>query len=805
MDAKAKSLRFLGECKKLTIPFFQRHYVWTRDNWEELLNSFQNEESIPFLGSIILKQAGRSPLEAEAIIIDGQQRLTTITILTKAIYDCLPEENKKAGSGIRRTIETLLFYVKNASDDFEESHVKIEHSRLDSEDYMHVMKSGLLDNVELIDCATISSNASKILQCYKYFHDKLATKPIDELKKLHDSLFNDDRKTVVVIELLNDDINEQRIFDTINRAGVKLSAADIIKNNIFKQCLDVCADAHKTREDVCSLHDLLWEAVFYKNDQISKLWDTKRVFGNVQKSNLEFLLYCVAEIKWGKQADLFSDLERVYLDNTSDYTYEELEDFIHEISEYGCLYKKYILDFHENYTNEDEPLVFGYTDIVNRLLFILDVFGVQMFYPFVLKRIKEANGNMKDASLCHDFSVLESFIVRRRLSGKGVTDYAIKCDQIIHPAKGENDILGVLAKEMSDANSSVCDDAISYYFDKVNNDTAKPILFTFELYKRSQPMHDNPKLTYGFTLEHIIPKKWSQNWSNVKIYDMTTGKIFKGNEEEKTKYRNSVVMNLGNMILLNQKLNSSVSNNKIDIKINGIPEKNHIGYRTCSSMELTREIVSAYDNGKKVWDERNVADRKKILLDLFFKIWPNFSDEIIQEIDNENVVVEASPIPEVNTVSQAALNDPIVMLHEMGVSKENPFLAQIKNMRMQYSYKAVFIKSILDSADQNGIVRLEDVVKYFIEFYKNIGEERSYKEKDDSVFTQGECSSKDAKKTILSYPCEIFEREGLIKFNKQYELIQLNESIWKSLSKNDMAELHRICDEKIKNYFENLQ
>lgn len=123
----------------------------------------------------------------------------------------------------------------------------------------------------------------------------------------------------------------------------------------------------------------------------------------------------------------------------------------------------------------------------------------------------------------------------------------------------------------------------------------------------------------------------------------------------------------------------------------------------------------------------------------------------------------------------------------------------------EYSYKAVFIKSILDCADQNGIVSLEDVVKYFIEFYKNIGEERSYKEKDDSVFTQDECSSKDAKKVILSYPCEIFEREGLIKFNKQYELIQLNESIWKSLSKNDMAELHRICDEKIKNYFENLQ
>ncbi len=801
MNAEAKSLKFLGDGKQLTVPFFQRHYVWDDENWKELLNAFENEEATPFLGSLILKHTGYSFSSAETIIIDGQQRLTTISILAKAIYDCLPEENKKEGSGIRKDIESYLFYRNNSSDDFEAAHVKIEHSRLDSEDYNRVMKSGLFNEVELIDCNTISETSSNILQCYKYFHDKLASKSTVELKKLHDSLFNEDRQTVVVIELYSSDINEQRIFDTINRAGVKLSVADIIKNNLFKQCLDVCVNANKTRKDVCTLHDSFWEAIFYKDDVVSKMWDTKRVFGNVQKSNLEFLLYCVAEIKWGRNADLFSNLEKVYTDKTLDYDYEKMEDFICEIAEYGNIYKQYILDFHDKYTNEDEPLTFGYKDNVNRLLLILDLFGVQMFYPYVLKRIKEANGNMKDASLCHDLSVLESFIVRRRLSGKGVTDYALKCDQIIHPTKGDNDILGVLAQEMCDADSNVCDYAISYYFDKVNNDTAKPILFTFELYKRSQPMHDNPKLQYGFTLEHIIPKRWNKHWGDVNVYDMSTNALFNGTDEEKNKYRNSVVMNLGNMILLNQPLNSSVSNKKIDIKINGIPPKDYIGYRTCSSMELTREIVTAYDNGKKVWDERNVAERKKSLLDLFFIIWPNFSDEIIQDVNNEDAIEEPQ-ILEVSTVSQEALNDPIVMLQEMGTPKENPFLAQIRNMQMQYSYKAVFMKSLLDSADQNGIAKLKDVVQYFIEFYKQMREEKGYKEKEDSVFSQSECPIKAAKKTILTYPCAIFEEDGFIKFNKQEGVIQISEDIWKSLIKKDITELHRICDEKIMNYFE---
>lgn len=807
MKAEAKSLHFLGDGKQLMVPFFQRHYVWDKDNWAELLKTFENKEDMPFLGSIIIKHIEQSFSSSETLIIDGQQRLTTITILAKAIYDCLPDENKTEGSGIRHAIENFLFYRKNSSDDFEKSSTKIAHSRLDSQDYTYVMKSGLFKNVDIINCETITENSSNILKCYKYYRNRLSIKTVNELKKLHDSIFNEDRITIVLIELTSQDINEQRIFDTINRAGIKLSSADIIKNNLFKKCLDVCNNAHKTREDVCNLHDSLWEETFYKDESTSNLWDEKRIFGNVQKSNLEFLLYCVAEIKWGRNDELFSKLEKVYVDNTANYDYEQMRDLIQEISKYGSLYKKYILDFHKEYINEDEPLVFGYKDIVNRLLLILDIFGVQMFYPYVLKRIKEANEDLKDGSLCHDFAVLESFIVRRRLSGKGVTDYAIKCDQIIHPIKGENDIVGVLAKEMSDVNSDISDDTISNYFNKVNNETAKPILFTIELFKRNQPKHDNSKLQYCFTLEHIIPKSWQRNWGDVDIYDMTNGELFNGTDEEKVKYRKKTVMNLGNMILLNQSLNSSVSNNRFDVKINGIQGKQN-GYRFCSSMELTKEIILAYDNGEKFWDERNIVKRKNNLLELFFKIWPSFSDEVVNDEvakeDKTSETVEDSVTLDVNAVSKEAFNDPIVMLQEMGASRQNPFLAQIKNTPMQYSYKPVFVKALLDCADQNGASDIDDVVDYFIKYYKKIKSEHGYVEKEDSVFAKSEFSIKDARKTIVTYPCAIFEKDGFIKFKKQEGIIQISDSIWKALSKNDMAELHRICDEKIKKYFENI-
>jgi len=134
MKAEAKSLRFLGESpQKLTIPFFQRHYVWKKENWEELLESLEGLEVKPFLGSIILKMTN-SISPSEASIIDGQQRLTTLTILAKAIYDSLPGE-KRENSGVRRDIEGFLFYRLNASDKFDDSYIKIEHSRIDREDY----------------------------------------------------------------------------------------------------------------------------------------------------------------------------------------------------------------------------------------------------------------------------------------------------------------------------------------------------------------------------------------------------------------------------------------------------------------------------------------------------------------------------------------------------------------------------------------------------------------------------------------------------------------------------------------------
>ena len=281
MKATAKSFDFLGEFKKFSVPFFQRRYVWKKENWEEFLASLESD-IMPFIGSIIVKWL---PQESEVIIIDGQQRLTTLTIMIKALFDAVSPEYKTATSGVRRKTEAYLFYTKNAADDFSKSRVKIQHSRADIEPYEIVMWAGFLGK-PLVDLDNIDNKSSQILKCYKYYRERFQNYSDDQLIELFNTILSDERKVLVLIQLDHNDINEQQIFDTINRAGVKLTISDIIKNNLFKACLDVCEAAGRSADDVYYLYDTYWDKVFSLDDIIRAEWDEERSFGNVKRTNL---------------------------------------------------------------------------------------------------------------------------------------------------------------------------------------------------------------------------------------------------------------------------------------------------------------------------------------------------------------------------------------------------------------------------------------------------------------------------------------------------------------------------------------
>lgn len=646
MKANAKSLRFLGEGKKLEVPFFQRHYVWNEENWDELLQSFENDEVLPFLGSIILKEESAKA----STIIDGQQRLTTITILAKAIYDCLSEESKKSGSGIRREIEGYLYYRDNAADDFEDSYVKIAHSRLDCEDYNRVIRAGVFDGSPNIDLATINDTSGNILKCYKHYCSQIKTWGDHKLKDLFNSLFNDDRKVIVLIELEHGDVNEQTIFDTINRAGVRLSTADIINNNLFKRLLEASGSDEERKQKVVDVYRESWDKIFYKTQKEMDLWDEERVFGNVKHSNLEFLLYCVACIKWGEDGDMFAKLEAVFDRATAVMGYNELASLVEEIREYALIFKKYVLDFGYDLNDENKSEYFKYSEGVRRLLLILQKFGVQMFYPYVLKRLKEVRQNENDETLLHDFQVLESFIVRRKISHKGTHDYTSKCYSII-----KNGISQLIKDELANQDSEVSDRAVKEHLSETKDEAAKMILFWIELYRRKDECIDVRALEYIYTLEHIMPKKWQEHWSDVPIMQGHTE--LKADSEEGKAFRDRIIQSIGNKTLLTARLNAVIRNGNFQKKVEGAGQAKP-GYRSHTMLLITRELVEHYEQ-KPVWNEEYILKREKELYDDFLKIWPSFAEEISDGSNNNDSHLWDDIL---DGISEEALADPVKLI-----------------------------------------------------------------------------------------------------------------------------------------------
>lgn len=645
MKAEAKSLRFLGESNKLSVPFFQRHYVWTKGNWEELLNSLESTDITPFLGSLILKELSGN----EFSIIDGQQRLTTITILAKAIFDSLPETNKKPGSGVRNGIQSYLFYLINAADDFEDSLVKIEHSRIDNQDYSKIIKAGIL-NDETIDLDAINEHSSNILLCYKFYREKFESYTPDRLKELFNLIFDRNRRVIIVIELGRDDVNEQTIFDTINRAGVRLSAADIIKNNLFKQLLDKCNNNETLREQVVTTYKDCWDDVFARNQTICDIWDEERIFGNVKHSNLEFLLYCVACIKWGEDCDMFPKLESVYNRETENMSYADLLALVAEIKAYASIFMDYILKFKEEVDSEATNRYFKYNNHVDRLMLVLLKFKIQMFYPYVIKRLFEVNRDTSNEDLIKDFTKLESFVVRRKLSPKGTHDYTSKCYSII-----KNGIDALVESDLANADAGITDLDVKRYLANTKDDTAKMILFCIELYRRRDDAMDVNVLEYKYTLEHIMPKKWETHWSSVPIVDGDD--VLDMQLEESKQHRKQVIESIGNKTLLTCNLNSSIRNATYDKKISGDGYKKP-GYKSHTMLLLTKEIVSLYETDSN-WDENSINRRANALFDEFLILWPSFS-EIVQPTLVSSTEQDADP--DLSKFTQEQLDNPIELL-----------------------------------------------------------------------------------------------------------------------------------------------
>ncbi|MGO3869705.1 MAG: GmrSD restriction endonuclease domain-containing protein [Alcaligenes sp.] len=218
-------LKFLKKSPQFVIPIYQRNYSWTETQcqqlWSDLLRSGRDEQiNGHFIGSIVYVERGLSTVTTQEalLVIDGQQRLTTCTLLIAALSkhfeaNQLPE---LLDSFSARKLHN--YYLLNPEEDGER-HYKLILSETDKKTLLAIIKSAPMP-------AEIST---RIEQNYTLFQ-ALINKHKDELKAICQGLA---KLLIVEVSLDRTQDNPQLIFESMNSTGLELSQADLIRNYIL--------------------------------------------------------------------------------------------------------------------------------------------------------------------------------------------------------------------------------------------------------------------------------------------------------------------------------------------------------------------------------------------------------------------------------------------------------------------------------------------------------------------------------------------------------------------------------------------
>lgn len=257
MDAgKATISGVFNGSRLLEIPFYQRAYVWGEEQWERFLSDmeFVTASKRPyFLGSIILKQSSAgntwSQVSEERVVIDGQQRLTTMILFFKALCMKLGAQN--------------LFerdFVLETGD------IALRHGRYDQEAFNAMTSSKVASPID---------GSSNIVRAYNYFLTNIDVDRVDRNTIKSNVQF-------VCIDLTEGE-DEQQIFDTINSLGVRLTTAELLKNYFF----------NRENEDAFAEG---WENVFEPSSEKKAYWEQEIVTGRIKRTLIDLFFDAFLQI-----------------------------------------------------------------------------------------------------------------------------------------------------------------------------------------------------------------------------------------------------------------------------------------------------------------------------------------------------------------------------------------------------------------------------------------------------------------------------------------------------------------------------
>lgn len=493
--------KLLNTSRQFIVPIFQRNYSWQKSQYEQLwfdilrASKFKEKQN-HFIGSIVYIDMGTpAGRPQQLLLIDGQQRLTTISILLCAIKDYVQKFNLETKLINLAKIKNQFLYN---SDEIDEDRYKLLLNVQDKETYIK-----LIDNTIF----TVNKPATNIIKCYEFFYERIEDfiKQHGQIDEIYAGIF---KLSLVSISLDKDSDNPQMIFESMNSTGKDLSQTDLLRNYLL---MDL------TPEKQTRLYKTYWKPMeelfgedIYKND-VNKFDYFIRDFLTL-KSDTGYIC---------KINNVYENFKRYYLDNNCE-KFAVLKDLFTYAKYYACI---------DLLQEKDDELKLYWQEFKK-----LDSHVV---YPFLLKLYDDYS---RQILIKEDFKkilqVVISYLWRRAIC-EIPTNSLSKTFATLYQAVDKEDYVNSIIKAFVFKSSYKRFPSDYEVREKLQTKDIyhfrlrKYLLEALENYYHKEPIDLN---TANYTIEHIMPQNiehnlsWQQmlgeNWQEVhSLYLHTLGNL----------------------------------------------------------------------------------------------------------------------------------------------------------------------------------------------------------------------------------------------------------------------------------------
>ncbi len=569
---------------RFEIPFFQRGYAWEKKQWDQLFLDIQEQildeinlgssidEVEHFFGPIVvLEKTGGSAELKEFVVIDGQQRITTVYLLLAAIRTEIASKNHlsmDAAEYVARISKYLVNDVHGSDDYLKMKVFSSKGDRLPT--YRMVFGADVNPKTPMLntDLQLYIPGNNRVDEFQKYSARKIKNlcKDVPSLWQLSEALLNCLKIVWIPLDQKKDD--PQAIFESLNDKGMPLKASELLCNYLFRPIIE--AD-----EPFENLHNDQWLAAM-------RILETDDKFEDYLRN-----LFSIGEAKMvGRQRKVYIHFKVKNRNLSSQTAKSQLTDI------YSCA---------PLYRTIREPIAHPHEDPkINQTLIALSDTRMDSCTPFVLSVLRElAKGSLQTSDVRQILWETLILLVRRKMTEQPTTQYDTMFPQLLSRIRTETDMIRALHDQFKRSAVWVSDQEFEYALVHKATYRSRDLAFSrmilIEIDKRFQAHGQFPDYSTVNTIEHTLPQNLDGVW-----------KAYLGKDAD-DEHLEALTNSLGNLCLLSGPANSSVGQNPFDSK--------RASYSPITA--LARQMKEHVGP----WNLAAITERSKLLAAEALKIW----------------------------------------------------------------------------------------------------------------------------------------------------------------------------------------